>query len=61
MAGLSAYDYGKNKQSTFHFLVFTRREYYDTQAGTALVDIWFQDSLKNGVKYIDFDRLMKTG
>jgi hypothetical protein len=61
VAGLSAYDYWENKQSTFHFLVFTRREYYSSQAWTALVDIWFQDSLKIWVKYIDFDRLMKPG
>lgn len=61
VAGLSAYDYGERKQSTFHFLVFTRREYYSSQAGTALVDIWFQDSLNMWVKYIDFDRLMKEG
>ena len=59
VAWLSALDYGNEKKSTFHFLVFTRKEFYSSQSGTALVDVWFQESLRLWVKYIDFDRLMK--
>jgi hypothetical protein len=56
VAGLAVHDYNDGKSSV-HLVAYTNRKYYHTQAGTGLIDRWYADSVKMGIKYIDFDRL----
>lgn len=54
VAGLAVHDYCN---STVHLVAFTRKEGKPIQAGTALIDEWFKDSVKLGLQYINFDHL----
>lgn len=54
IAGLAVHDFHK---SSVHLVAFTHRKYYKLQAGTWLIDKWFQDSFEKRIEYIDFDRL----
>lgn len=56
IAWLAVHDYNDEKSSV-HLVAYTNRKYYNTQAGTWLIDRWYEDSYKMWVKYIDFDRL----
>lgn len=56
VAGLAVHDYNDGKSSV-HLVAYTNRKFYHTQAGTWLIDRWYEDSVKMGIKYIDFDRL----
>lgn len=56
VAGLAVHDYNDGKSSV-HLVAYTNRKYYHTQAWTGLIDRWYEDSLKMGVKFIDYDRL----
>ena len=40
-----------------HLVAFTAQERKPVQAGTGLIDYWYADSLKKGLKYIDYDHL----
>lgn len=55
VAGLACLDYLGNH--TVHFVAFTSREAYPIQAGTGLIDTWFQESLDRGIEYLTFDQL----
>lgn len=46
-----------NEQSSVHLVSFLTEQGKKHQAGTGLIDHWFQESLKQGVKYINFDHL----
>ncbi len=59
VAGLAALDYAGS--STAHLVAFTCPEAKEIQAGTALVDRWFSDSLARGLRYVDFDHLHGPG
>jgi hypothetical protein len=56
VAGLAVHDYNDGKSSV-HLVAYTNRRYYNTQAWTGLIDRWYEDSYKMGIKFIDFDRL----
>lgn len=53
---LAVHDY---HSSSVHMVAFTNKKYYKLQPGTWLIDTWFSDSLKNWIKYIDFDRTIE--
>ncbi|MBW7954630.1 hypothetical protein H3C61_02355 [Candidatus Gracilibacteria bacterium] len=55
VAGLSVIDYNNN--SSAHLVSFLTNEGKTLQAGTGLIDFWFKNSFKNGLKYINFDHL----
>jgi hypothetical protein len=55
IAGLSVIDYNWN--SSAHLVSFLTKDWKQIQAGTGLIDYWFRNSLKNWVKYINFDHL----
>ncbi len=55
IAGLSVIDYNWN--SSAHLVSFLSNEWKKLQAWTWLIDFWFQNSLKNWIKYINFDHL----
>ncbi|MBP6981763.1 hypothetical protein KBB25_03240 [Candidatus Gracilibacteria bacterium] len=59
IAGLAVLDYLGNH--SVHLVAFTDRKNYHYQAGTGLIDEWFQSSLNLGVKYLSFDHLRNTG
>lgn len=59
IAGLAVLDYLGNH--SVHLVAFTDRKNYHYQAGTGLIDEWFQCSLDQGVKYLSFDHLRNTG
>lgn len=55
IAGLSVIDYNWN--SSAHLVSFLTKDWKQIQAGTGLIDYWFRNSLKNWIKYINFDHL----
>ncbi len=55
IAGLAVHDYSGN--ASVHLVAFTGKEAKPFQAGTGLMDRWFQDSVDLGIKYINFDHL----
>ncbi len=55
IAWLSVLDY--NETSSVHLVSFITKKWKQYQAGTGLIDYWFNDSLKKWIKYINFDHL----
>lgn len=55
IAGLASIDYLGDH--SVHFVAFTSKDAYQSQAGTGLIDTWFRESLEKGIKYITFDQL----
>ena len=55
VAWLACLDYINNH--SVHFVAFTGKESYHIQWWTGLIDAWFRDSVKKGIKYITFDQL----
>lgn len=53
-AWLAVHDY---LNSSVHLVAFTGNKAYKSQGGTALIDIWFKESLEKNIKYISFDQL----
>ena len=54
VAGLAVHDYCN---SSVHLVAFTNPAAKETQIGTGLIDIWFSDSVRLGIEYINFDHL----
>lgn len=55
VAWLAVINYNEN--SSAHLVSFLTKDWKVLQAGTGLIDFWFQYSLKHGIKYINFDHL----
>jgi|GEM_PF-1045783 len=55
IAGLAVHDYNGN--SSVHLVAFTSNEARPYQAGTGLIDRWFAESVRMGIRYINFDHL----
>ena len=55
IAGLAVHDFLENQ--SVHMVAFTTKEAYPYQAGTGLIDAWFEDSWKRGITHISFDQL----
>lgn len=55
IAWLSVIDYNWN--SSAHLVSFLTKEWKALQAWTGLIDFRFKNSLKNSIKYINFDHL----
>lgn len=55
VAWLAVVDYNWN--SSAHLVAFLDNKWKKLQAWTGLIDFWFKESLKNGIKYINFDHL----
>lgn len=55
IAWLSVIDYNWN--SSAHLVSFLSKQWKKLQAWTGLIDFWFKNSLKNNIKYINFDHL----
>lgn len=55
VAWLSVIDYNWN--SSAHLVAFLSKQWKKLQAWTGLMDFWFKNSLKNNIKYINFDHL----
>lgn len=54
VAGLAVHDAGN---VSVHLVAFTSEEAKPLQAGTGLIDRWYESSLEFGIKYIHFDHL----
>lgn len=61
VAGLATLDYGpidcSHPNASVHLVAFTQEAAKPCQAGTALIDAWFDHSQKSGIHYINFDHL----
>ena len=55
VAGLAVLNYCGN--SSVHLVAFTGPDAKAIQAGTGLIDRWFDDSYKKGIRYVNFDHL----
>lgn len=58
VAGLAVHDY---LGCSVHLVAFTGKDAYPIQGGTGLIDEWFRDSEKMGIKYLSFDQLRHKG
>lgn len=57
VAGLAALDFGI---TSVHLSAFIRPRGKEIQAGTGLIDAWFADSRRRGMRYIDFDHFQES-
>ncbi len=61
VAGLATLDYGPKDtdkpNASVHLVAFTQDAAKPSQAGTALIDAWFQHCKESGISYINFDHL----
>lgn len=55
ISGLAVHDYLGNH--SVHLVAFSTPESHASQAGTGLIDHWFQNSLTKWIKYINFDHI----
>lgn len=58
IAGLAVVDSGT---TSYHYVAFLTNEGMKTQSATGLIDHWYQDAIKSGLKYLNFGNIYQPG